>query len=468
MKVALLDSTIREGEQSPNVSFSIEQKIEIVKKLDEFGIEFIEIGHPVVSPDIREAVGKISKLNTNAQKIIHGRATRSDIDDALSFNVPWIGIFFGTSDLSLKYKFGMKKMEALDRIVEAVLYAKDKGVKLRFTAEDASRTNISFLIEVAQRVEESGADRFSVADTVGILTPEKTSKLIKTIRKSISIPIHIHCHNDFGLATANVASALNAGAEVADVTVNGLGERSGIAPLAEVAVLLKQEYGAENDWDLGSLTKLSNKVEEMSGVFNSEHKPIVGLHAFTHKAGLHARAVLKEPSTYEAFPPDLLQRDRDISIDKYSGKETIANYLNNINIPYTKKQLEKILEVIKSDPEKRRYNDIELLEIVDEVLQTDKKVYMPINIEAIISMELSSAIYTTRITRWLMSLHQVKDVYEVAGDYDVFVHVETDSITELNSLVEEFRVRDGIRRTHTRPVLKGYTNGKKTIKKVKL
>ncbi len=242
MKIALLDSTIREGEQSPNVTFSIEQKIEIVKALDDFGVEFIEIGHPTVSPDIREAVSQIASMETRAEKLIHGRATRSDIDDAVSFGVPWVGIFFGTSDLSLEYKFGIDQSTALKRIVEAVEYAKNQGVKLRFTAEDATRTSLPFLIEVAQAVQAAGADRFSIADTVGTLTPEKTTSLIKSIKDSIDIKVHIHCHNDFGLATANATAALIAGAEVADVTINGLGERSGIVPLAEIAVLLKQKY----------------------------------------------------------------------------------------------------------------------------------------------------------------------------------------------------------------------------------
>tara|TARA_B100000945_G_scaffold317325_1_gene319934 strand:- start:450 stop:1628 length:1179 start_codon:yes stop_codon:yes gene_type:complete len=375
MKIALLDSTIREGEQSPNVSFSIEQKIEIVRELDSFGIEFIELGHPVVSPDIREAVRQISRINTNAQKIIHGRATKSDIDDAISFNVPWIGIFFGTSDLSLKYKFGINRSEAIKRIVDAVSYAKEKGIKLRFTAEDASRTERSYLVEVAQKVEEAGADRFSIADTVGILTPEKTSSIVSNLKKSISIPIHIHCHNDFGLATANVASALNAGAQVADVTVNGLGERTGIAPLAEVAVLLKQQYNVDNNWELGTLTKISRKVEKMSGVFNSTYKPIVGLNAFTHKSGLHTSAVLKEPKTYEPFAPELIQRNREISIDKYSGKESIANYLDKIDIAYTNDQLRQILEEIKSNPKKGRYSRIELLKIVEEISRNNEKFY---------------------------------------------------------------------------------------------
>ncbi len=459
MKVALLDSTIREGEQSPNVSFTVEQKIEIVKAMDDFGVEFMELGHPAVSPDIREAVAQISAMDTRAEKLIHGRATRSDIDDAVSFGVPWVGIFFGTSDLSLEHKFGIDRPTALARIVEAVSYAKDQGIKLRFTAEDATRTDLPFLMEVAQAVESAGADRFSIADTVGILTPEKTTSLIQSVTEAINIPVHIHCHNDFGLATANVVSALHAGAHVADVTVNGLGERSGIAPLAEVAVLLKQQYQVENDWDLGALANLAKKVEQMSGVFNSEHKPIVGLHAFTHKAGLHTRAVLKDPRTYEAFPPELVQRHRDISIDKYSGRDAVADRLDSMNIQYTDVQLDEILTVIKSHPEKRRFSDIDLIEIADEVLMVDLKVYVPMNVEAIINMELSSAVYTTRVTRWLMSLPQVKDVYEVAGDYDIIAHITADSIGELNSFIEELRVSDGVKRTHTRPVLKGYSNG---------
>jgi len=387
MKVALLDSTIREGEQSPNVSFSVEQKIEIVKSVDDFGVEFIELGHPTVSPDIREAIARISAMETRAEKMIHGRATRSDIDDAVSFGVPWVGIFFGTSDLSLEHKFGIDQSTAIKCIVEAVSYAKDQGIHLRFTAEDATRTDLPFLIEVAQAVEEAGADRFSIADTVGILTPEKTTTLIRYITKAINIPIHIHCHNDFGLATANVAAALVAGAEVADVTVNGLGERSGIAPLAEVAVLLKHQYNVENDWELGALAKLAKKVEQMSGVFNSEHKPIVGLNAFTHKAGLHSKAVLKDPRTYEPFPPEMVKRHRDISIDKYSGRDAVADRLDRMNVQYTDEQLSEILIIIKSHPEKRRFLDIELMEIADEVLKVDLKIYIPVNVEAIVNMD---------------------------------------------------------------------------------
>ena len=255
-KIELLDTTLREGEQSANVSFTVDQKIEILKSLDEFGVEFIEIGHPIVSPDVHDAVQKISQIETKANKLIHSRAMKEDIDLAHSFDIEWIGIFFGTSDLSLKYKFGINKSEAIKKIIDSVKYAKDKGIKLRFTAEDATRTNLDYLIEVAQSVSDAGADRFSIADTVGILTPEKTTNLVSKIVENIDIPVHIHCHNDFGLAVANSVSGLLSGAQVADVTINGIGERSGIASLAEIALLLKTQYNFENNWDLSKIYKL--------------------------------------------------------------------------------------------------------------------------------------------------------------------------------------------------------------------
>tara|TARA_X000001036_G_scaffold116822_1_gene110126 strand:+ start:1673 stop:3052 length:1380 start_codon:yes stop_codon:yes gene_type:complete len=459
MRVELLDTTIREGEQSPNVSFNVNQKIDIIKSIDLFGVDFIELGHPVVSPDVRDAVHQISSIKTKAAKLIHGRATKSDINDAVSFNVEWLGIFFGTSDLSLKYKFGnLSKKEALIKIEDSISYAKSKNIKLRFTAEDASRTDEKFLIKVAQCAQNAGADRFSIADTVGILTPETTKILVKKLIKEIDIPIHIHCHNDFGLATSNALSALLAGARTVDVTVNGLGERSGIPSIAEIAVALKKIYNVSNNWNLEALYDLSNKIEKMSGIFSSENKPIVGRNAFTHKAGLHSRAVLKNPKTYEAFSPETIGRIRNLSIDKYCGKDALKNKLEELKIVFTKNDLDKILFEIKSHPEKRKFNDLELLEIADEVLQSNLKIYIPSEVEAIVNMELENAIYTTRITRWLMSLPQLKDVYEVAGDYDIVAHIKANSISELNSLIEEFRVNDGIKRTHTRPILKGYSN----------
>ncbi|NOZ03762.1 MAG: homocitrate synthase [FCB group bacterium] len=457
MKVELLDSTIREGEQSPNVSFTVEQKLEIVKLLDEFGVEFIELGHPAVSPDVREAVERLARLDTRANKMVHGRALARDIDDAANLNVPWVGIFFGTSPLSLEYKFQITPQKALVRISEAIRYAKDKGLKVRFTAEDATRTDTDFLVEVASVAEEAGADRFSIADTVGTTHPASLRKLVRAVASSVSIPLHVHCHNDYGLATANVLAGLEGGARLADVTVNGLGERSGISALSEVAVTLKMLYKVDNPWNLELLPKLSRVVERASGIFNSENRPIVGLYAFTHKAGLHTRAVLKDPRTYEAFPPELIKRHREITIDKYTGRDAVRSRLETMGVKLNDDQLNEIIEIIKSQPTKRHFSDMDLLDIVDDVLGLEMRARVPIDVEAIVNMELNSALYTTRVTRRLMGYPYVQDVYEITGEFDIVAHIKTKSIAELNEFIEELRVSEGVERTTTRLILKGYS-----------
>jgi len=364
MKVGLLDSTLREGEQSPNVSFTTAQKIKIVNALDEFGIEYIEIGHPAVSADIKKSISIISKLETKAEKVIHSRALKSDIDDALLLEATWIGIFFGTSDISLKYKFGIDREVALSKIKYAVKYAKDNNLKIRFTAEDATRTEVSFLIEVAQIAEESGADRFSIADTVGVLTPDKTSVLVKEITAAIKIPVHIHCHNDLGMATANSIIALKSGAKVADVSINGLGERSGIASLAEVAMILKLHFNVVNNWDLTSLIKLSDKLALISGIPNRLNQPIVGKYAFTHKAGLHTKAVIKDPKSYEGYSPEIISQNREILLDNFTGKDAVADRLNKLKIDYSYLDLNKITSAIKKNNNSKPLTDNELLNFI--------------------------------------------------------------------------------------------------------
>lgn len=456
MIVELLDATLREGEQTANVSFTLEQKLEIAQLLDEFGVEFIELGHPAVSPDVREAVSRLSKLDLKAQKLVHGRALPKDIDDAAQCGVPWMGMFFGTSPLSLQHKFQIGQQEAITRVRDAVRYAKDKGLKVRFTAEDATRTDLNFLLDVLSVAEEAGADRVSLPDTVGTLHPGTMRELVQSVCQAIKVPVHVHCHNDYGLAVANTLAGLEAGARLGDVTVNGLGERSGIAALSEVAVALKVLYKVENPWKLELLPKLSRVVERASGVFNSENRPIVGMYAFTHKAGLHTSAVLKDPRTYEAFPPELVKRNREITIDKYTGHDAVRARLAEMSVPVDERQLDEILEIIKNRPQKRRFSDIDLLEVADGVLDLQLRARVPLQVEAIIQMGLSSALYTTRVTRRLMGFSQVKQVYEITGDYDVVVHVEASSIGDLNDFIEELRVSEGVEKTTTHIVLKNY------------
>ena len=366
-KIEILDSTLREGEQTPGVSFTVEQKIAMAKQLDAFGVDFIELGHPAVSPDLYEAVEALNKLDLNAKKMAHGRASKSDINDAAAINVEWIGIFFGTSPLSLKHKFNVTKLEALKRIETAVKYGKDKGLKLRFTAEDASRTDIDFLIKVGQLVQNASADRFSLADTVGCLTPTTTKELVNRVVSELDIPVHFHSHNDFGLATANALSALEMGAQCIDVTVNGLGERCGLPPLAEVTIALVELYKVNKDWDLDRIQELSDFVEKVSKIDCKANRPIIGENAFSHKAGLHVKAVLKDPSSYEAISPEKLNRKREFIIDKYTGRAAIKNRLSELGIDLDEENISDILVKIKSNPRTIVWTDNELRALLNNV-----------------------------------------------------------------------------------------------------
>ena len=360
-KVEILDTTLREGEQTPGVSFSVDQKIAIAKRLDAFGVDFIEMGHPAVSPDIYESIEALQDLDLNAKKMVHGRAAKSDINDALAIGVEWIGIFFGISSISLKYKFNVDRETALRRIEEAVTYSKGKGLKLRFTAEDASRADIDFLIQVAQLVQSCGANRFSLADTVGCLTPTKTYKLVKSVKAELDIPIHVHCHNDFGLATSNALSALEAGAQCVDVAVNGLGERCGLASLAEVVTALVNIYKVNGYWELGLIPELTDLVTEFSQLSAKDNQPITGKNAFSHKAGLHVKAVLKYPRSYEAMSPESLNRTRKLVIDKYTGRDAVKNKFKSFDIVLADEDLDTIVEFIKTKPEKVNWTDVELI-----------------------------------------------------------------------------------------------------------
>ena len=362
-QIEILDSTLREGEQTPGVSFTIKQKSAIAKLLDDFGVDFIELGHPAVSPDVYAAVETLNDLDLKAKKMAHGRASKSDINDAIAIGVEWMGMFFGTSPLSLKHKFNVSKKEALEQIQTIVKYGKDKGLKLRFTAEDASRTDLDYLIQVGQLVQKAGVDRFSLADTVGCLTPTKMKELVSRIVCELDIPVHVHCHNDFGMATANALSALEAGAQCVDVAVNGLGERCGLPPLAEVVTALTNIYKVNGNWELGMIPELTEMVDSFSKLDSNANQPIVGKNAFTHKAGLHVKAVVKEPKSYEAISPEAVHRKRHFVIDKYTGKSALNNRLNHMGIRVSPKELDTILIEIKSHPEKLNWENVELISL---------------------------------------------------------------------------------------------------------
>ena len=270
----------------------------------------------------------------------------------------------------LEKKYGVNKKRALEMIVDSISYAKKNKLNVRFTVEDASRTNFEFLIKVAKLIEKAGADRFSFADTVGVLHPAKVDSIFSRLAAEIKIPIHGHFHNDFGLATANALQAIQSGATCVDVTVNGLGERCGISSLAEVVTALDELFNVKNFWNFKILNEISSYVEKISNITNNDIRPITGKNAYTHKAGLHVSSVIKDGSLYEPTDPRKFNRKRRHYIDKFSGKDALSYRLKKLNIDLGEKELCELLFAIKSKPEIKKWSDEKLISLYHQFHKT--------------------------------------------------------------------------------------------------
>ena len=327
-KIRVLDSTLREGEQHPGVSFTNKQRIQIAWMLDYFGVDQIEIS-PVVSPDHKEATKTIIKQGLRADIVSHGRALKEDIDVSLSCDAKWVAAYLGVSDIHLKDKLRITKEQALDRAVETVSYAKQHGLNIRFTVEDGSRAEPQFLMKVCKAIEEAGVDRISLPDTVGIMRPIGMYNFVKSVRSEINTPLDVHVHNDIGFALANAFSACDAGVDQIHTTIDGIGERTGIPSLAEVAVALTFLYKSPNDFRLDMLADLSRLIEQYTSIKPYDSKPIVGTSAYKHKAGTHLAAILQNPAAYEPIPPRVVGNHRTIVFGELAGK-TGAGYLMSL------------------------------------------------------------------------------------------------------------------------------------------
>ena len=327
-KISVLDSTLREGEQHPGVSFTNKQRIQIAWMLDYFGVDQIEIS-PVVSPDHKEATKTIIKQGLRADIVSHGRALTEDIDVSLACDAKWVAAYLGISDVHLKDKLRITKEQALERAVKTVSYAKEHGLKIRFTVEDGSRADPEFLITVCKAIQEAGVDRISLPDTVGIMRPIGMYNFVKSGRSVIDTPLDVHVHNDIGFALANAFSACEAGVDQIHTTIDGIGERTGIPSLAEVAVALTYLYKSPNDFRLDMLADLSRLIEQYTTIKPYDSKPIVGTSAYKHKAGTHLAAILKNPAAYEPIPPRVVGNHRTIVFGELAGK-TGAGYLMSL------------------------------------------------------------------------------------------------------------------------------------------
>jgi 2-isopropylmalate synthase len=461
-KVIILDSTLREGEQTPGVSFRIDEKLDIAKKLDEIGVGMIEAGSPIVSEGVKEAVKKIGKEDLKAEVISHIRPIKSDIDLSLECDVDRVAIFIGTSKSHREAKLKMSKEQIEEKVLEAISYAKDHGLKVRFTPEDATRTELDYLLRICKEASEAGADRISVADTVGIMTPNQMYDLVSNIHGKVKAELDLHCHNDLGLAVANSLAGVQAGATVVHTTVNGLGERTGIASLSEVAVALKVLLNIDTGIKFELLSELSSMVERYSGVYISPTTPIIGSNAFSHKAGIHTSAVLVNPQTYEAFDPAIIGRERKIIVDKYAGRHAVKAKLDEMGINVNDDQLNQITKDLKNlADKKKRIEDSDIISIAEKVLGHKVSGEAPELLTGIVSIKTEPHIYTTNIIRRIVGINGVSEAFETSGDYDIITYVQAKDVAALNECLEAIRNTKGVEATTTRVVLKRFQgNGK--------
>ena len=327
-RIGILDSTLREGEQHPGVSFTNKQRIQIAWMLDYFGVDQIEIS-PIISNDHAVATKTIIKQGLSADIVAHGRALKEDIDVSLKCDASWVAAYLGISDIHLKDKLRISRDEALNRAVKTVEYAKSHGLKIRFTVEDGCRADPQFLIKVCKAIEEAGVDRISLPDTVGVLRPIGMYNFVKSVRSEVNVPLDAHVHNDIGFALANAFAACDAGADQIHTTIDGIGERTGIPSLAETAVALAYLYKSPNDFRLDMLVDLSRLIEQYTTIRPYDSKPIVGESAYKHKAGTHLAAILRNPAAYEPIPPRTVGQTRKAVFGELAGK-TGAEYLMSI------------------------------------------------------------------------------------------------------------------------------------------
>jgi 2-isopropylmalate synthase len=346
-KIHILDSTLREGEQHPGVTFSNKQRIQIAWMLDYFGVDQIEIS-PVVSSDHKEATKTIIKQGLKADIVAHVRALKEDIDVAIGCDAVWMATYLGMSDIHLKDKLRISREEALQRAVEAVEYAKSHGLKMRFTMEDASRAEPAFLIKMCKAIEEAGVDRISIPDTVGIMRPVGMHNLVKTVREQIKTPLDVHCHNDIGLALANAFAGCDGGADQIHTTIDGIGERTGIPALAETAVALTYLYKSPNNFRLDMLMDLSRLIEQYTDIKPYDSKPIVGATAYKHKAGTHLAAILRNPAAYEPIEPKIVGNRRRIVFGELAGKNGAAYLMSLLGLEQNDEQAKSVATGLKN------------------------------------------------------------------------------------------------------------------------
>jgi len=341
-------------------------KLTIAKALDGLGVDCIEAGSVTTSEGEKESIKLIAKEGLKAKVLSFARVLKPEVDACLDCGVDGVFLVAPTSEDHIKFKLRTTPDKLAASVVDVAEYAKSHGLFVDLCCEDGSRTKLEFLQELLGRVKPK-VDRFTVADTVGAATPELMTRLFSGL-SGYRMPLGVHCHDDLGLAVANTIAAVKAGADTVDVTVNGLGERAGNAPLEEVVGALKVLYGYETGVKAEKIYRVSKLVEELTGVAVQANKALVGKNAFMHESGIHVDGLLKHPDTYEFVKPSLVGRKRVFRFGKHVGSKGLKVILTRVKIKVSEEQFRQILKEVKALGDKGKVvTDADLQAIVEQI-----------------------------------------------------------------------------------------------------
>jgi homocitrate synthase len=346
----IIESTLREGEQFVGASFSAAQKIEIAQLLDAFGVECIELTSPCASPQSFEDAKAIAGLGLSAKILTHTRCRIDDAAQAIDAGVDGVDVVIGTSSMLRRFSHGKEIDEIIDMALEVVDYIRSQGVEVRFSTEDSFRSQRQDLFRVYEAVDAIGVNRVGIADTVGVATPRQVYELVSELRQRVQADIEFHGHNDSGCAIANAFEALDGGATHVDTTVLGIGERNGITPLGGlIARLYATDPALVAKYELPLLRQIDNTVARIVGVDIPFNNYITGITAFTHKAGIHAKAILNNPETYEILDPHAFGMTRYVSIaHRLTGWNAIKNRAEQLGLSLDDAHIKKVTAHIKA------------------------------------------------------------------------------------------------------------------------
>ncbi|WP_411169448.1 homocitrate synthase [Clostridium sp. MB05] len=374
-EIFIVDTTLRDGEQTAGVVFANEEKIAIAEMLSDIGVDQLEVGIPTMGGDEKKAIKQIVKRNKKSSIMAWNRAVIKDIEESIDCGVDAVAISISVSDIHIQHKLKTSREWVLENMVKSVEFAKKNGLYVSVNGEDASRADREFLVQFIELAKQAGADRFRYCDTVGIMEPFKINEDIKHLYSNTNFNIEMHTHNDFGMATANAIAGVMAGASHVGVTVNGLGERAGNAALEEVLMALMFVYNYDKNINTTMFREVSEYVSRASGRILPSWKAIVGDNMFRHESGIHADGAIKNPRNYEAFDPKIVGLERQIIIGKHSGKAGVVNKFKEYGVNLDEKSAQVILEMVRATSVrlKRSLFDKELVQIYKEYLRLSEE-----------------------------------------------------------------------------------------------